>query len=85
MTTVVVITFWFAPLNHNNFFLQMHVLGVNNARQGGVTLFLASMCLFCVILVVLFRTGHLIVSWFMTAQGYMLDLLADVTSTVSSC
>ena len=59
-------------------------LGVNYARQGGIT-FLACMCLFCVVLVVLFRARHLIVSWFMTAQGYMLDLLGDVTSSVSSC
>ena len=39
----------------------------------------------CVFLVVLFRAKHLIVSWFMTAHRYMLDLLGDVTSTVSSC
>ena len=32
-----------------------------------------------------FRTRHLIVSWFGTALGYMLDWLDDVTSTVSFC
>ena len=32
-----------------------------------------------------FRTRHLIVSWFGTALGYMLDWLGDVTSTVSFC
>ena len=32
-----------------------------------------------------FDTGHLNGSWFLTAQGYMLDWLGDVTSTVSSC
>ena len=32
----------------------------------------------------LFRTGFLIVSCSITTQGYMLDLLWDVTSTVSS-
>ena len=31
------------------------------------------------------RAGHLIVSWFLTMQGYMLGLLDDVISTVSSC
>ena len=31
-----------------------------------------------------FGTGHLIGSWFLTAQGYMLDWLGDVTSTVIS-
>ena len=62
----------------------MQDLDVNYARQEGI-IFLACMCLFCVVLLVLFRAGHLIVSWFMTAQGYMLDLLGDVTSTVSSC
>ena len=36
-------------------------------------------------LVLLFRAEHLIVSWLMTAHRYMLDLLGDVTSTVSSC
>ena len=30
-------------------------------------------------------TGHLNGSWFLTAQGYMLDWLGDVTSTVSFC
>ena len=30
-------------------------------------------------------TGHLNGSWFLTARGHMLDLLGDVTSTVSSC
>ena len=48
--------------------------------------FLVCMCLFCVVLVVLlFRIRHLILSWYMTAQGYMLDLLGDVPSTDSSC
>ena len=28
---------------------------------------------------------HLIVSWFMMAHRYMLDLLGDVTSIVSFC
>ena len=32
-----------------------------------------------------FGTGHLNGSWFLTAQGYMLDWLGDVTSTVSFC
>ena len=32
-----------------------------------------------------YGTGHLIGSWSLTAQGYMLDWLGDVTSTVSSC
>ena len=32
-----------------------------------------------------FGTGHLIGSWSVTAQDYMLDWLGDVTSTVSSC
>ena len=41
------------------------------------------MCLYCV-LVLLFGVGHLIGSWFLTAQGYMLDWLGNVTSTVSS-
>ena len=36
-------------------------------------------------LVLLSRAGHLTVSWFMTTHRYMLDLLGDVTSTVSSC
>ena len=65
-------------------FLQMQALGLNYARQGVVTSFLASMCLFGVVLVVLFRAGHLIVSCFMTTQGYMLDLLGDMSFTVSS-
>ena len=30
-------------------------------------------------------TRHLNGSWFLTVQGYMLDWLGDVTSTVSSC
>ena len=30
-------------------------------------------------------TGHLNGSWFLTAQGYTLDWLGDVSSTVSSC
>ena len=32
-----------------------------------------------------FGTRHLNGSWFLTAQGYMLDWLGDVTSTVSFC
>ena len=32
-----------------------------------------------------FGTRHLIGSWFLTAQGYLLDWLGDVTSTVSFC
>ena len=32
-----------------------------------------------------FGTGHLNGSWSLTAQGYMLDWLGDVTSTVSFC
>ena len=47
--------------------------------------FLVCMCLFCVVLVVLFGAGHLIESWSLIAQGCMLDLLGDVTSNVSSC
>ena len=53
--------------------------------QTGRDHILVCMCLFCVVLVVLFRARHLMVSWFMTAQGYMLALLDDVTSIVSSC
>ena len=30
-------------------------------------------------------TRHLNGSWFLTAQGYMLDWLGDMTSTVSFC
>ena len=32
-----------------------------------------------------FGTGHLSGSWSLTAQGYMLDWLGEVTSTVSFC
>ena len=32
-----------------------------------------------------FGTRHLNGSWFLTGQGYMLDWLGHVTSTVSSC
>ena len=32
-----------------------------------------------------FGTRHLNGSWFLTAQGYLLDSLGGVTSTVSSC
>ena len=32
-----------------------------------------------------FGTRHLNGSWSLTAQGYMLDWLGDVTSTVSFC
>ena len=32
-----------------------------------------------------FGTRHLIGSWSLTAQSYMLDWLGDVTSTVSFC
>ena len=32
-----------------------------------------------------FGTGHLNGSWFLTAQGYMLDWLGDVTFTASFC
>ena len=32
-----------------------------------------------------FSTGHLIGSWSLTAQGYMLDWFGDVTSVVSFC
>ena len=39
----------------------------------------------CVLVVLFFGTGHLNGSWFLTAQGYMLDWLGDVTSTVSFC
>ena len=39
----------------------------------------------CVQVVLFFGTGHLNGSWFLTAQGYMLDWLGDVTSTVSFC
>ena len=38
------------------------------------------MYLFCVVLEVLFGARYLIVSWFITEQGYMLDVLGDVTS-----
>ena len=59
-------------------------LGVSYARWEGIT-FLVCMCLFCVVLVVLFGAGHLTGSWSLIAQGYKLDLLCDVTSIVSSC
>ena len=43
-------------------------------------------CLFCVCFCgAVIKTGQLIVSWVMIAQGYMLVLLGDVTYTVSSC
>ena len=42
-------------------------------------------CIHVFVCVLLFRAGHLIVSWLMTAHRYMLDLLGNVTSTVSSC
>ena len=59
-------------------------LGVNWARQGGITFFGMHVFVLCC-LVLLFRAGHLIVSWFMTAHRYMLDLLGDITSNVSFC
>ena len=37
------------------------------------------------VLVVLLGSGHLSGSWSLTAQGYMLDWLGDVTSTLSFC
>ena len=39
----------------------------------------------CALVVLFFGTGHLNGSWFLTAQGCMLDWLGDVTSTVSFC
>ena len=39
----------------------------------------------CVLVVLLFGTGHLSGLWSLTAQGYMLDWLGDVISTVSFC
>ena len=48
------------------------------------TLFVC-MCLYCVSWWCNLGTRHLIGSWSLTAQGYMLDLLGDVTSTVSFC
>ena len=43
------------------------------------------MCLYCVSWWCCLGTGHLSGSWSLTAQGYMLDWLGDVTSTVSFC
>ena len=41
------------------------------------------MCLYYVSWWCCLGTGHLSGSWSLTAQGYMLDWLGDVTSTVS--
>ena len=43
------------------------------------------MCLYCVSWWCCFGTGHLFGSWSLTVQGYMLDWLGDMTSTVRSC
>ena len=48
------------------------------------TLFVCT-CLYCVSWWCCLVTGHLSQSWSLTAQGYMLDWLGDVTSTVSFC
>ena len=48
------------------------------------TLFVC-MCLYCVSWWCCLGTRHLNGSWSLTAQGYMLDWLGDVTSTVSFC
>ena len=48
------------------------------------TLFVC-MCLYCVSWWCYLGTGHLIGSWSLTAQGYILDWLGDVISTVSFC
>ena len=48
------------------------------------TLFVC-MCLYCVSWWCCLGTRHLSGSWFLTAQGYMLDGFGDVTSTVSFC
>ena len=62
----------------------MQNLGVIYARLGGIILFgMHVFVLWC--LVLLSRAGHLTVSWLMTVHRYMLDLLGDMTSTVSSC
>ena len=63
----------------------MQALGVKYARQGGVTLFFGKYVF------ILCCLGSAVYSWalncvmFMTAQGHMLDLLDDMTSTVSFC
>ena len=62
----------------------MQDLGVSYARLGGITFFSMHVFVLCC-LVLLFRAGHLTVSWLRSAHRYMLDLLGDVTSTVSSC
>ena len=43
------------------------------------------LCLFVLSWWCCLRAGHLIVSWFLTAQGYILGWLGDVTSTLSFC
>ena len=83
VTTVVILPFWFASLIHNSIF--MNVGSWCKLCQTGRNHILVCMCLFCVVLVVLFGAGDLIGSWFLIAQGYVMDLLGDVTSTVSSC
>ena len=62
----------------------MQDLGVSYARLGGITFFGMHVFVLCC-LVLLFRAGHLTVPWLRSAHRYMLDLLGDATSTVSSC
>ena len=82
---LVIIPFWFVPLSHNSISFTNEGSWYKLCQSGRSLIILASMCLFYVVLVVLFRTEYLIVSWLMTEQGYMWDLLGDVTSIVSSC
>ena len=74
----------FPPGSHHwaitAFFISVGSL-CNYTRQGGVKL-LFWMCSLVLSWWCCLRPGHLIVSWFLIAQSYM---LGDVTSIVSSC
>ena len=83
VTTVVILPFWFTSLIHNSIFMNAGS-SYKLCQTGRNHIFCMHVFVWCC-LVLLFRAGNLIVSWLRTAHQYMLDLLGDVTPTVSSC
>ena len=84
VTTVVILPFWFASLIHISIFYECRILVLIMPDRENHIFGMHVFC-FVFLLVVLFWARYLIGSWSLIAQGYMLDLLGDVTSTLSSC
>ena len=85
MCPIILVSFALQTLSigYQNHF---HNVGIQYVKYLTHT-FCVCVCVFVLVLFqwCCFRARDLIVSWFMTAQGYLLGWLGDLTSTVSSC